>query len=155
MNSFVINRFDKTFGPVGSSAGYFLLVAGIVLSYFSATTLFVAVLGAFLAFTNTLTIIDYSNKRVRFCSNICGFLKFGNWLDIQSNMKLKIVSNHLLFRSYSSSNRTLDIKTHRYQVVLCQETKGRIMPLQYTNSLEEAKKAIDCLAHQLQLEIIH
>lgn len=155
MKTIIINRFDKSFGPMGSSAGFFLLIGGLFLLYFSFSSIFLVVLGIFLAFTHTSATLDYENKRVRFCNNICGFLKFGKWVDIQPDMTLRLAKNRQIFRSYSRSNRTLDVKTHQYQLLLYSSDKEKIMPLVYSSSISEAKETSKKIAEKLGLEIIH
>ncbi len=154
MDSFVVNRFDKSFGPVGSSAGLFLLIGGFILLYYSYSSLFLIIFGALLAFTNSSTTIDYKNKRVRFCNNICGLFKFGKWTDVQSDMFIRIENNRIVQRAYSRSNRSLDIKTHHYKVLLC-NNKKEIIPLLHANSYTESIKAAEEIARKFQIEIIN
>jgi hypothetical protein len=154
MKSVTINRFDKSFGPVGSSAGFFLLIGGFALMYFSISSIFLVILGIFLVFTRTSTTIDYKNNRVRYSNNICGILKFGKWIEIQADMYMKISVNRHIFRSYSRSNRTLDIKTHMYQVMLYSNMKEKIIPLAYGSTKSEATRIAKDIADNLNLEII-
>lgn len=154
MNSVIINRFGKLFGPVGSSAGIFLLIGGFMLMHFTISSVFLVILGVFLAFTCTSTTIDLKNNRVRYSNNICGILKFGKWIEIQSDMYMKVSGNRQVFRSYSRSNRILDVKTHQYQILLYNNSKEKILPLAYGSSKFEAKKIAGELANKLNLEII-
>jgi hypothetical protein len=74
------NKLDKMFGPVGTSAGIFLFVAGLIISYFPFTGLFLVLIGAFVGFTSTSTMVDFDNKRLRFSNNIFGIFPIGQWI---------------------------------------------------------------------------
>ena len=45
------NRLDKSFGPVGSSAGVMLFVAGLIITCFYSSGLILVFIGAFVGFT--------------------------------------------------------------------------------------------------------
>ena len=149
MQPLIINRFDKAFGPAGASAGISLMLGGIVATIFSPYGILLLLAGAFLAFTYSSVAIDVDEKRVRGINNFFGILKFGKWMDINPEMYITVKPNKLSYRTYSRSNRSVDIKTHNYKIVLCNETHKEIMPLKNTKTLAEAKKYAEELALQL------
>lgn len=46
------NKLDKTFGPVGSLAGIFYSLTGLIL----------VLIGAFVGFTSTMTLVDFVKR---------------------------------------------------------------------------------------------
>ena len=154
MQSLIINRFDKAFGPAGASAGISLMLGGIVATIFSPYGILLILAGAFLAFTYTSVAIDIDEKRVRGINNFFGVLKFGKWQDISPEMYITVKPNKLAYRTYSRSNRSVDIKTHNYKIVLCNEKHKEIMPLKNTKALSEAKNDAEELARQLNISIL-
>lgn len=151
MRTIVINRFDKIFGPAGVSAGYALMIGGIVITYYSPYGIFFIILGAFLAFTHTSAAIDLEDKRVRFTNNLFGILKYGKWIEIRPEMSIVIKKNNTVYRSFSRSNRTLDIKTNNFRLFLCDENKNLLLPLKNSKALSDAKNAAEELAIQLNI----
>ena len=139
MSTTVINRFDRSFGPVGSSAGLFIFLAGLFLIFYSYSAIILILLGAFVGFTHSSASIDFDESKIRLSNNICGIFRFGKWIQIQPEMVITIKSNKQIFRNYSRSNRVLDIKTHKYQVLLCDENKNPLMPLKYVKNLDAGK----------------
>ena len=66
------NKIDKSFGPVGTSAGVVLFVAGLILTVFYLTGLLLVMIGGFVGFSFSGAIIDYDNEKDGFtggCKN--------------------------------------------------------------------------------------
>jgi hypothetical protein len=145
----IINRFDKVFGPVGTSTGIPLILGGIFISWFSMYGLFLSIIGAFVAFTDSSTTIDPKRKMVYFSNNIFGILKFGKWIELKPEMSIAIRKNNQIYRAYNRSNRTLDIKTHNYQIILCDDKRKMLLPLKHFNSISEAQQHAQELADYL------
>jgi len=135
------------FGPVGTLAGIFLFVAGSIITYFSIAGLVVVLIGAFVGFTSTITSIDFGKKRLRFSIYIFGLFPIGKWILIQSDMKIGIKKSTKLWRTYSQSNRTLDIADNDYN-------GEKIMPIQKSGNLNSAKFNLDKLSKQLEIGVI-
>ena len=76
-------KFEKSFGPVGIFAGVVLFVTGIILIIFHLSGLILLLIGAFVGFSSTSTLIDYENKRVIFSNNLFGIIRIGKWLKIE------------------------------------------------------------------------
>ena len=153
MKTITVNRFDKFFGPVGSAAGLFLLLAGIGLAFIELSALLLVPCGLFFAYTHCSTTIDFQNKKVRFSNNLVGVFKFGKWIDINSEMYIDIHRNNKVYRTYSRGNRALDIKTHQFEVVLYNRENKRILPLMFSKNLEHAKEATKEIAIRLELDL--
>lgn len=122
-------RFDKTFGPTASFAGIIILAAGLYASVMSLFGVILVVIGAYLAFTNTSTTIDFENKRIRHTSNLFGIIRTGHWIDIEPDMKLGYIKKKKGYRTYSRSNRTLDIRIQTRTLFLLDELNKPIIPL--------------------------
>jgi len=145
-------KLENSFGPVGSTAGYFLMLAGLVATYTSLFGLILVVLGAFLGFTSTCTIIDYDKQRIKFSDNIFGIFKTGKWIPIDQQMKIGIKESNQVWTAYSRSNRSIDIDSNDFRLVLLDAETKEIMPLKKTDSLDSAEVALEILCKKLHLE---
>ena len=153
MQKTIVHRFDKIFGPAGTSAGYSMIAGGIVILYFTLYGIVFILTGAFLAFTHSASTIDFSDKKFRFTNNLFGFLKFGKWIDITPDMKICIRKNNTIYRNYSRGNRTIDIKTHNFQLMLCDENNVPIAPVVLCKSISDAKINAENYAQKLDLKV--
>lgn len=153
------NRINKTFGPVGSFAGIFIFFAGLI-----ATILFsngkplgiivgsiVTLTGAFVGFSNSSVFIDGKHKRVRYSNNIFGIIHTGNWIPIESGMKISMKFSKTISRSYSRSNRILDIPSNQYSVILFDSNDKSMFPLFLSDSKENAKVNMVLIAENLDI----
>lgn len=147
------NKLDKAFGPVGYMAGVFLFVAGLIISYFSLTGLTLVLIGAFVGFTSTSTLIDFDEKRLRFSNNIFGIIPIGKWISIQTDMKIGIKKSNKIWRINSRSNRTLDIADNDYRLILYDSKGKEIIPLQKSDNLDSAKLNLDIYCKQLGIGV--
>lgn len=148
------NKLDKSFGPAGTSAGIFLFAAGLIITFFSLPGLILVLIGAFVGFTSTSTLIDFDKKRIRFSNNIFGIIPIGQWISIQTDMKIGIKKSNKVWRAYSRSNRTLDIANNDYRLILYDSKGKEIMPLQKSDNLDSAKLNLDKISKQLGIGII-
>lgn len=101
-------KFEKSFGPVASFSGILIFFAGLAAIFYSLTGIVMILLGAFIGFTYSSTYIDYENRRVMFSNNLFGIIKIGKWTSINDEMRIGVSSANRVYRTYSSSNRTLD-----------------------------------------------
>jgi hypothetical protein len=145
------NRLDMSFGPVGTSAGVILFVAGLALSCFYFSGLILILIGGFVGFTSTSTLIDYAGKRVKFSNNIFGIIRTGRWIQIEPSMKIGIKESNQTYRTFSRGNRALDIARKDYRLILFDSGNREIMPLKKTDSLDEAKVELETMGNQLGL----
>jgi hypothetical protein len=57
---------------MGTSAGIFMLIAGLIATYFSLTGLVLVLIGAFLGFTSTSTLVDSAKTELESISKQFG-----------------------------------------------------------------------------------
>lgn len=133
------NKLDKMFGPVGSSAGIFLFIAGLIMSYFSLSGLILVLIGAFVGFNSTSTLIDFEKKRLKFSINIFGIFPIGQWIFVNADMKIGIKKSTKIWRAYSRSNRNLDIANNDYRLILYHSNGREILTIQKSDNLDSAK----------------
>ena len=145
------NKLDKSFGEVGTSSAVFIFVVGLISIYFSLFGLILVLIGAFVGFTSTSTLIDFDKKRFKFSTNLFGIVPIGEWVYITTDMKIGIKKSNKVWRTYSRSNRTLDITNRDYRIMLYDSNNKEIMPVQKTDNLESAKLNMDKISKQLGL----
>jgi len=148
------NKLDNAFGPVGNSAGIFLFIAGLIITYFSLTGLILVLIGAFVGFTSTITLVDFDKRRLKFSNNIFGIIPIGQWIIIQTDMKIGIKKSNKVWRAYSRSNRTLDIANNDYRLILYDSNGREIMPIQKSDNLDSAKLDVDKISKELEIGVI-
>ena len=145
------NKLDKSFGPAGSSAGIFLFIIGIITTITSLFGLVLVLLGAFIGFSSSSTFIDSDKRRIKFSNNLFGILKIGKWIQINPAMKLAIKDSAITWRTYSRGNRTLDIESKDFRIILLDSDNQEIMQIKKTNSLDLAKAELEILCNKLGL----
>lgn len=145
------NKLDKSFGPVGTTAGIVIFVVGIITIVSSLYGLILIVLGAFVGFTSTGTFIDFEQKRVKFSNNIFGFIPVGKWIPVVSSMKIDIEESNVTWSTFSRGNRNLDIEQKDFRIVLFDSDNSEILTLMKTNSMESAEGEKEKLSNQLEL----
>lgn len=146
------NKLDKTFGPVGTSAGSILFIAGLVVIFNAVGLGTILILtGAFIGFSSTSSIIDSEKRRIKFSDNIFGFIETGKWLPIEDTMKLGIKESNLTWRAYSRANRSLDIDKRDYRVALFDADNREIIEISKSVSPELAGVKLDELSGCLRI----
>lgn len=145
-------KLDKSFGPVGTIAGGTIFVVGVVLICFSISGLFLIIIGAFVGFSSTSTLVDFDNKKVRFCNNLLGIIKVGKWITIEPNMSIDIKQSNRIWRAYSRGSRSVDITDKDFRIILFDSRGTEIMPIMKVLTLESAKEEADLLSTQLGLK---
>ncbi len=151
----ISNKLDQSFGPVGSFAGKVVFVAGVVsIYYFSLYSLILILIGAFVGFSYSGAEIDFDRKRVRFFNNLFGIIKTGKWMNVKPDMKIGIRKSTKTWRSYSGGNRTLDIESQDYRLILYDSSGKMVMPVKKTDSLNIAKSELENLCKQLEVSAV-
>jgi hypothetical protein len=150
----VNNKLDRSFGPVGTSAGIFILAFGFIMTFYSFFGLILVLLGAFVGLTSTSTRIDYDKKRLKFSNNLFGIIPIGQWIFLNPDMKIGIKKSNNRWRAYSRSNRSLDISNVDYRLILYDTNHTMIMPLQKTDSFDSAKQAMARISKKLGIAAI-
>ena len=148
------NKLDKIFGPGGSSTGIFLMLGGGIMLYFSLWGAIVFLIGAFLAFSSTSTIIDIENKRIKHSNNLFGIIKTGQWITLDPSMRIGIKKSNRSWRSYSRNNLTLDINFIDYRIMLYNRNNKPVMPIMKLKTLDEAEDELLKLREELGLNRI-
>ena len=148
------NRLDKSFGAVGSSAGIFIFILGVILISHYLSAFIMVLTGAFAGFTSTSTLIDYEKKRVKFSNNLFGILKIGKWINIGPDMKLGIRKSDVTWRTYGASNQVIDVTENDFRIILFDSANNEIMQIKKTNSLDSAKTELESECKRLGLDSI-
>ena len=145
------NRLEQSFGPVGTTAGTIVFAAGLILSFTLLSGIIIILIGAFVGFSNTSVQIDDEKNRVRYSNNLFGFIRTGKWLLIQPAMMLGIKESNVVWRSYSSGSRALDISKTDHLIVLFIADNKEIMPIKKIKSREDAVAELESLKNKLGL----
>ena len=145
------NRLDKPFGPMGTSAGIFMLIAGVIAAYFSLTGLILVFVGAFIGFTSTGTLLDTDKKRIKLSNNLFGILPVGQWIDIKPDMKVGLKNIQRGYRAYSRGNRMYDVHIKDIRIMLYSADNKQIMPIKKFDSIDSAKTELESLSKQFGL----
>jgi len=148
------NNLDKTFGPFGSSTGFFLIPGGAVATYFSPFGILIVLAGAFAAFTTTSTIIDTDKRRMRHCDNLFGLIPAGKWVDLRSGMKLGLKRASRGFVGYIKGTEPVEIRTRDIRIYLFDEENKPLIPVNKYDSAEKAREGLREMASQLGMDVI-
>jgi hypothetical protein len=147
-------KFDKSFGPIGSSAGIFLFVAGLAITYISKSGLILSLIGAFVGFTSTSTFVDFDKRRLRYTNYIFGIIPIGQWVTIKPEMKIGFKKSNKVWKAYSRGNRTIEISEKGFTIFLYNSNGKELIPIKKAKNLELAKMDIDKLSQQLGISVI-
>jgi hypothetical protein len=123
------NKLDKTFGPFGSSTGFFMMIGGLIATCFSVFGIMIAIIGAFAAFTFTSTYIDIDNRKINHSDNLFGIFQRGKWINIKPDMKLGLFKSHRGFVGYIRGNQPIDIHNNDKRIMLYDSYNKKIMPV--------------------------
>jgi len=145
------NKLDKSFGPIGSTAGIVLFVVGIITIFSLFYGIILIVLGAFVGFTSTSTFIDFELKRIKFSNNIFGFITTGKWIPVVPSMKIGIEESNITWSAFSRGNRSLDIEQKDFRILLYDADNQENLTLMKTGSMESAEVEMEKLCNQLGL----
>jgi hypothetical protein len=136
------HRLDKLLGPAGSFGGLVVLIIGLVALYQSFSAIFLILVGSFAAFTETVTSIDYSLRRVRHGTAWFGIIKSGTWIDLDNSMTLRVRPSGRSYTSYSRSNRMFSLRETDFSIVLKDSRGKEICPLHRFKSRSEAESQL-------------
>jgi hypothetical protein len=148
------NKFDKTFGPFGSSTGFFMMLGGLIATYFSIFGIIIAVIGAFAAFTSTSTFIDTDNKRIKYSDKLFGIIPLGKWVEIKPDMKLGLEKSHRGYVAYIRGTQPVDIHYNDIRIILYDCNNKKIMPVQKSKTFETSKNDLNKLRELLGLQSV-
>jgi hypothetical protein len=148
------NKLDKSFGPFGTSTGFFMLVGGIIATYYSLIGPIIALIGAFVSFTSTSTFIDVDHKRIKYSDNLFGIIPIGKWIDIKPNMKIGLKKSHKGYLAYIRGTQPIGIHYNDIRIFLYGPDNKQIMPIKKFDSYESSKSELNELKSILELDII-
>jgi hypothetical protein len=148
------NKLDRTFGPFGSSTGFFLVIGGLIATYFSILGLLIIVIGAFAAFTSTSTFINTGKKKIKYSDNLFGIIHIGKWIDIKPDMKLGLKKSHRGFVGYIRGTQPVGIHQNDIRIVLLDSHNKQIMQVKKLSSRDSSKNELDNLSSLLEIPII-
>jgi hypothetical protein len=148
------NKLDIAFGPFASSMGFFLLIGGIVATYFSLYGILIVIIGAFISFTSTSTLIDSEKKKIKFSNNLFGIFPSGKWIDIQPGMKLGLKKSHKGYRAYIRGTQPVDIHINDFRIYLYGRDNKPIIPVKKVAGYDSSKAELIEMGNVLGLEII-
>jgi hypothetical protein len=149
----VSNKLDKPFGPTASVSGVILFVAGLIILFYSLTGLILILPGALLGFTYTSAVIDFNKKRVKFTNNLFGIIKSGQWRNLTPGMTLGIRKSNRVWKTYSRSNKTLELDESDYRLILYDHKGNEIMPLKKYRNPDSAKPEMADFGQRLGLQV--
>ena len=150
----VKNKLDKPFGSAASSMGFFILIAGLSILYFSLGGVLLVLVGAFVGFTFTSAQINTATKQVRTVTHYFGIVPIGNWFSVSTSMTLGLKKVHRGHRAISRGNRKLDIHTNDFRVTLFGANKKPIIHLAKFNLLADAKAELRKLSSELGIGLV-
>lgn len=147
------NSINNAFGPAGRWAGIFLILAGLIilLLFRSIPGLIPIIMGAFTGFTREITSIDFQRKKVRNGWKIMGIIPTGDWVTISPQMQIMVKKSNRVWTTYSRGNVPLDVKEDDFVLVLIDQNKREIMPLQRAPNIEEADQQMMVLERKLDM----
>jgi len=148
------NKLDTTFGPFGSSSGFFLLIGGIVVTFYSLIGPLIAIIGAFVSFTSSSTFIDTDNKRIKLSDNLFGFISVGKWIDIKPDMRIGLKKSHKGYRAYIRGTQPIGLHNKDIRIFLYGPDKKEIMPIKKFDNYKTSKGELDKLSALLELDMI-
>ena len=146
------NKLDKTFGPFGTSTGFFIMIGGVIATFYSFLGLIIAIVGAFACFTSTSTIIDTDNKRIKHSDNLFGIIPIGKWIDIKPDMKIGLKKFHRGYRAYIRGTQKIGIHYNDIRIFLYDSTNKQLVPINKFDSYESSKNELNNLSSLLGLE---
>jgi hypothetical protein len=148
------NKLDRTFGPFGSSTGFFMILGGVITTYFSIFGIIIVIVGAFAAFTSTSTIIDTDNKKIKHSDNLFGIVPVGKWIDIKPDMRLGLDKFHRGFVGYFRGTQPVDIHYNDIRIMLYDSKNKKILPVKKFDSYKKSTNELENLAKLLGLQTI-
>jgi hypothetical protein len=146
-------RLDKSFGPAGSTAGFFLLIVGAITIFESFSGAILILMGSFMAFSSSGSTVDLDNFRIRFTNDLFGIWRIGKWQYVSRKMRIGLSDAHMVYRVYSMSNRSVDVTSNDFRVYLYNEDGRKGMAICRFKKLEEAKEELAKLSDLLGLQI--
>lgn len=116
---------DKSFGPSGGFAGYFLMLVGLATVFLSVSGAVLLLMGSFMGFSTSGCSVDVDHFRIRFTNNLWGFIKVGKWQYVHRKMQLGLSHARMAYQVHSLSNRTISVTDPDWRVNIYDGEKSR------------------------------
>jgi hypothetical protein len=147
------HRLDKLLGPAGSFGGIIILITGLVALYHSFSAIILVLIGAFAAFTETVTVIDYAMRRVKYSTAWFGIFYSGTWINIDNSMTVRVRQSGRTYTNYSRSNRRMSIRETDFSIVLKDSRGKELCPLQRFRNRPEAESQLLGISGRLGIPV--
>ncbi|MBN1181107.1 MAG: hypothetical protein JXB49_02390 [Bacteroidales bacterium] len=145
------NKTDRLMGPSGTFAGYFLMIAGVIGTYYNVTGLILVVAGLFMSFTYEGTIIDYNSARIKSYTCLFGLFRVGKWHSVSSFKKFSIYRSRRSYTTYSRANIPLTLRSSDIRLALLNDTGSLKVMINRYDTFEAARKEMSELISDLDL----
>lgn len=140
-------KLGKLFGPSMVFAGYILMVFGVLTIYFSLTSIGLTLLGAFLAFTTSGTIVDPEKKQYKNYLRLFGLIPVGNEKSFNRDDKIEAKKFRGSYVTSSWSNRQSKIKVIDYRIYLTKaDTKKKTILARFDTEDEALQESKNLMA---------
>ena len=118
-------KLGKIFGSSMVFAGYILMVFGVLSLYFTISSIGLILLGAFIAFTSSGTLIEPEKQQFKNYLLLFGFLQIGKKQSFEKEDRIEVKKFKGKHICYSRSNRqsTVDINDYRIYLITSQSKK--------------------------------
>lgn len=130
-----------------------MLITGLIALYHSFTAIVLILIGAFAAFTETVTIIDYAMGRVKYATAWFGAFFSGTWINIDKSMTIRVRQSGRTYTTYSRSNRMLSLSETDFSIVLKDSRGKELCPLGRYKSRPEAESHLLVLSGRLGIPV--
>jgi hypothetical protein len=145
------NKTDRLLGPSGTFAGYFLMIAGVIGTYYNMTGLILVVAGLFMSFTYEGTIIDYNSARIKSYTCFFGLFRVGKWHSASSFKNFCIYRSRRSYTTYSRANIPLTLRRSDIRLALTNDTGSLKVTINRYDTFVEARKEMSELISDLDL----
>ncbi|HNQ67585.1 MAG TPA: hypothetical protein PKN32_04355 [Bacteroidales bacterium] len=146
------NKLDNTFGTVGTVLGVVILLSGIYVCFYSWIGFTTIIVGIFLAFSNTSTKLDVENKRLKYSSNMFGFISVGYWISVKPEMNLFLKDCTKKNNFSLTGNKSPSPLTNDFRIFLTDESGRELLAVKKFNDKLLAENEMIDLKQKLGLK---
>ena len=151
------HKLDKVFGSSGTFTPHAAMLPHMNIVYYlqnPVSALVPVLVGAFVAFSTTGTQVDLELRKVRSYTAFFGFLKSGKWQSLDLYDQIQIAEPVIHYRTYSRSNRSLDIYKKDYRIMLLGNHLKLRVPLQKFKSYKQADREAEKISSLLNIRYV-
>ena len=107
---------------------------------------------AFIGFSTTYTKIDYTNKRIKYATKLCGIIPVGKWTYLASDMKLGLKESTEQSVVY---NRASYSPKHTSLKIMLYDSEGyELIPIKKIKKAKLAEEELEKLSEMLGVGVI-